>query len=73
MDDFVFLDTRNRPFRVKKWSDGLWLFYWHRANNNWVSLRPIRDDEIKGMEARKLTNEQAALYNDYHVRQGGES
>lgn len=48
MDKRVFLDSYNRPFMVMDWGkDGdPWLFYWHK-DNHWVSLRPLKPDELK--------------------------
>ena len=43
-NDFVFLDHAHRPYRVRKSSGELWLYYWSKSKT-WVSLRKCTDDE----------------------------
>ena len=63
VNDFVFLDDANRPYRVKLWGNSekdLWIFYWH-PDRKWVSLRPIQKTEALILLSRgALSKDQAA-------------
>lgn len=54
---FVFLDDASRPYLAFRG----WLHYWH-ADKKWVTLRAMKPGERERLEARKLPDEQAALY-----------
>ena len=54
---FVFLDDASRPYLAFRG----WLHYWH-ADKKWVTLREMKPGECGTLEARKLPDEQAALY-----------
>ena len=54
---FVFLDDASRPYLAFRG----WLHYWH-ADKKWVTLREMKPGECETLEARKLPDEQAALY-----------
>lgn len=59
--DFVFLDSDSVPYRVKKWGDKPWLFYW-RENRGWVSLREASEADILRFQVCALPQEKADLY-----------
>jgi len=61
--DFVFLDGASRPFRVTMYGGEPWLFYWH-ADGHWVTLRKVTQHQIWQLQARRLPDEQATLYNE---------
>lgn len=54
---FVFLDDASRPYLAFR----DWLHYWH-ADKKWVTLRALKPSERETLEARKLPDDQAALY-----------
>lgn len=62
---FVFIDPANRPYRVQEWGGkgNLWLFYWNDATQDWVSLRPVRLDELDEMRSMKISDEWAEAYD----------
>lgn len=62
---FVFLDLNSRPYLVRRWGDGVWIFYWHK-DRHWVSLRQLASPEIVAMFDRKLPPERAELYHKLH-------
>lgn len=68
---FVFLDDASRPYLAFRG----WLHYWH-ADKKWVTLREMRPGERETLEARKLPDDQAALYgwpcvaNNAYTRDG---
>ena len=57
---FIFLDDHNRPFRCSADNDQPWLYYWH-PNNNWVTLRPVTQAEIRSFP-RNLTEVEQDMY-----------
>ena len=61
--DFVFLDDASRPYRITMYGGEPWLFYWH-ADGHWVTLRRVTQPEIWELKARRLPDEQAALYHE---------
>lgn len=63
---FVFLDARNRPYRCCMWDGTPWLFYWHKHENHWVSLRPVTQFEVWGFP-KNLSLEQQDYYNNRHA------
>ena len=54
---FVFIDDASRPYLAFRG----WLHYLH-ADDKWVTLRVMKPGERETLEARKLPDEQAALY-----------
>ncbi len=60
--DFVFLDDKSRPFRVRTCGDSVMLYYWH-PGKIWVSLRILTEQsEVWHMQSIALPNEKAQLY-----------
>jgi hypothetical protein len=67
VNDFVFIDDLERPYRVKLWGadeHDLWLFYWG-PDKQWVALRPIHKAEALMLLEGALPKDQAALYETY--------
>lgn len=62
---FIFLDDNRRPFLCRMWNDSAWLFYWHRHQKSWVSLRRVTQSEIWTFP-HNLTDEQQQHYHDAH-------
>ncbi len=65
IDDFIFLDDRNKPFRVRNWGDKgePWLFYWNKGTESWVSFRQADPVErMKWYLRRSLSAEHALMY-----------
>lgn len=61
-EPFVFIDDANRPYKAMRWSGEWWLFYWHDAQSNWVSLRKVGGDELRELRPQAVPPEQADLY-----------
>lgn len=66
-DGFVFLDAVNKPYWVRMWGGDAWLFYWH-ADNSWVSLRKINQNEVFQASQARLPAEKADLYHELHKK-----
>lgn len=70
--DFVFLGTvldRYPAYRVAPWGtddEELWMFYWHEAQKNWVSLRKITRFEARVLEQVAIPQEHADIYHRQH-------
>ncbi|MDD5220714.1 MAG: hypothetical protein PHV11_09115 [Candidatus Bipolaricaulis sp.] len=54
----VFLDDNLRPFYIVSIGGQKWLHYWH-PDKMWVSLRPIKENEIF---PDNLTEEEQEMY-----------
>jgi len=60
--EFVFLDIARRPYLCRLWDGNPWLFCWHRTTSEWVSVRPLKWEEIPEMESQKLSDEEQQSY-----------
>ena len=61
--DFVFIDCRRNPYRVRTWSNGqIWLHYWSEGSKSWVTLRTVSADEAETLSEHKLPPEVAKHY-----------
>lgn len=58
--EFVFLDVARRPYLCRLWDGNPWLFYRHKSA--WLSLRPLKWEEIPEMESLKLSDEERQSY-----------
>ena len=59
--DFVFIDHRFRPYRMRTWGNSVWLFCW-TADKTWASLRQCSRDEVEEFKADALTPDRAKFY-----------
>ena len=59
----VFLDAGNRPYLITKVEDKDWLCYWHEHESNFVTLRPVKENEYF---PDNLVKEQQNIYLDLH-------
>lgn len=67
-EPFVFLDVvERRPYKAMRWGGEWWLFYWHKYQQSWVSLRPVTGDELRGLRPLALSPDKAKLYDDKHA------
>lgn len=65
-EPFTFMDAFGRPYKAMRWGTPpeWWLFYWHKGQKSWVSLRPANHDDLRAARRVAIPAAEAKLYDD---------